>query len=51
MSAASTAQTLLLEDCLHQLTLPTILAQYRKAAQAAAATSLPYEQYLFLLAE
>lgn len=47
----SMAQILLLEDCLHQLKLPTILAQYAKAAQDAAAANLPYEQYLLVLAE
>jgi DNA replication protein DnaC len=51
MSTMTTAQTLLLEDCLHRLKLPTVLAQYAKAAQDAAATNLPYEQYLLLLAE
>lgn len=51
MSTMSTAQVLLLEDCLHQLKLPTVLAHYAKAAQDAAAGGLPYEHYLLLLAE
>lgn len=51
MSTMSAAQTLLLEDCLHQLKLPTVLAQYAKAAQEAASSALPYEHYLLLLTE
>ncbi len=51
MSATSTAQTLLLEDCLHQLKLPVFLGRYFKVAQEAAASGLPYEQFLLLLAE
>jgi hypothetical protein len=37
MTATSTAQTLLLEECLRQLKLPVFLAQYAKVAQEAAA--------------
>ena len=51
MTATSTAQTLLLEECLRQLKLPVFLAQYAKVAQEAAATGLPAEQFLLLLAE
>ncbi len=51
MSTTSTAQTLLLEDCLRQLKLPVFLAQYAKVAQEAATRGLPTEQYLLLLAE
>jgi len=51
MSSTSTAQTLLLEDCLRQLKLPVFLAQYAKVAQEAATNGLPSEQFLLLLAE
>lgn len=51
MSATSSAQTLLLEDCLRHLKLPVFLRHYPKAAQEAAASGLPYEQFLLLLAE
>jgi len=51
MSTTSTAQTLLLEDCLRQLKLPVVLAQYAKVAQEAATRGLLTEQYLLLLAE
>ena len=51
MMTTSTAQTLLLEDCLHQLKLPVFLARYAKVAQEAATTGLPFDQFLLLLAE
>jgi DNA replication protein DnaC len=51
MSATSTAQTLLLDECLRQLKLPVFLAGYAKVAQEAAVSGLPYEQFLLLLAE
>lgn len=51
MTATSTAQTLLLEECLRQLKLPVFLAQYAKVAQEAAAMGHPAEQFLLLLAE
>lgn len=45
------AQALLLEEYLHRLKLPVILARYRKVAKEAAGSGLAYEQFLLLLAE
>ena len=43
---ATTAQSLLLEEALHRLRLPAVLAHYAKIAQDAATQQLSYEAYL-----
>jgi DNA replication protein DnaC len=46
MSATPATQHLLLEDALHRLRLPAVLAHYAKVAQDAASQNLSYEAYL-----
>jgi DNA replication protein DnaC len=50
-AATSAAQTLLLEEQLRRLRLPTMLARYPKVAQDAAQRQLSYEGFLLALTE